>query len=43
MKKYKTPIMKPVELKGGKLLLEGSLGNESYEESKNKPKFDDED
>lgn len=43
MKTYKTPIMKPHRLKAGKLLLNGSLGNEGYIESDNKPKFDDED
>lgn len=42
MKKYKTPIMKPVGLKGGKLLLNGSLGNEGYGISKTSVGWDDE-
>lgn len=41
MKKYKTPIMKPIELKGGHLL-DGSIGNEDYRVSSTSLKWDDE-
>lgn len=43
MKKYEVPTITPHKLKAGKLLLNGSLGNESYKESGTTPKFDDED
>lgn len=42
MKKYKTPMFKPHKLKAGRLLLNGSLGNESYEVSTASYKWDDE-
>ena len=41
MKKYKTPMFKPHKLKAGRLLLNGSLGNESYD-NEVKALYDDE-